>query len=720
MSASKPKSNDVALDTMGLPLPVPPEISSGRLSKEFVVAKSVTNGHGQVVFVEPMEGTPAAAALAANAQLKVSKTDKFLSKLRGMKRPKLKSLNLVKQLNKHTKARRKAHKNFKGKVIDGQHELYVITAGIVLGIKCSLNHAQELEGEDDVLALDSFNYVEKASFPAAGSDEPPYPTPPHSLVRTFKFKTYAPRVFARLRGLIDIDPNEYMESICGNYNFLEFMSNSKSGQFFFYSHDGKYMLKTQTKEENRFMKCILPHYYRYLAENPHSLLVRILGMHRIKMYQFRRKVHFVIMTSVFDTPEQIHTIYDLKGSLVGRAATAKEKANGGVLKDRDLLESGEKIKLGDKKKAFLAQLDKDAKFLATLGIMDYSLLLGVHYRDRRPPLEPDATSDLPTAAGEHTESAHGHGHAHPHSHSDTPLRRAQHAVLEQNAALVNAPRLGAPATVPEEDVLVSAQPEAATTSLGSGVLYSELIQQGDRASGAPFLTPVRHGPSGSHVAHAGEQADGASPRPPHDNADEADGYYDDSDDSDTQSIQLDAQENGANDVLSAASLLLRKEIAYSDSYGLKCPEGNRLSLILSPRVNSPVPPLNAPTRESSVDNGSKRSSARGGEELSIAMQNLNQDQSREHGTSHSTEQLAFGHHPWTARADGGINSHLADGRRGNEIYYCGVIDILQKYNFRKQSESILKGFFQDTNKISAVNPDRYAKRFTQFMMDNIE
>lgn len=63
----------------------------------------------------------------------------------------------------------------------------------------------------------------------------------------------------------------------GDYNFIEFISNSKSGQFFFYSHDGQYMLKTQTKEENKFMIRILPHYYQYLTENPHSLLVRILG-----------------------------------------------------------------------------------------------------------------------------------------------------------------------------------------------------------------------------------------------------------------------------------------------------------------------------------------------------------------------------------------------------------------------------------------------------------
>jgi 1-phosphatidylinositol-4-phosphate 5-kinase len=165
--------------------------------------------------------------------------------------------------------------------------------------------------------------------------------------------------------------------LSGNYNYLEFISNSKSGQFFFYSHDGRYMIKTQTNEENKFMKRILPHYYRYVTEHPHTFLVRIYGMHRVKMYHLNRKVHFVIMGSVFDTPCQINTIYDLKGSLVGRSATPEERASGGVLKDNDLIADNAKLKLGSKRELFLNQLEKDAIFLSQLNIMDYSLLVSL-------------------------------------------------------------------------------------------------------------------------------------------------------------------------------------------------------------------------------------------------------------------------------------------------------------------------------------------------------
>lgn len=93
------------------------------------------------------------------------------------------------------------------------------------------------------------------------------------------------------------------------------------------------------------------------------------------MYHLRRKVHFVIMSSVFDSPEQIHTIYDLKGSLIGREASEKERASGGVLKDKDLVKDGVKLHFASKKQAFIEQIERDTMFLATLNIMDYSLLV---------------------------------------------------------------------------------------------------------------------------------------------------------------------------------------------------------------------------------------------------------------------------------------------------------------------------------------------------------
>jgi len=98
------------------------------------------------------------------------------------------------------------------------------------------------------------------------------------------------------------------------------------------------MIKTQTPEENKFLRKILPHYYQYISMNPDTLMTRFYGMHRVKMLHLKRKVHFVIMHSVFDTKQRIHRIYDLKGSTVGRSSgPGKERKDGVVYKDCDLV-----------------------------------------------------------------------------------------------------------------------------------------------------------------------------------------------------------------------------------------------------------------------------------------------------------------------------------------------------------------------------------------------
>lgn len=69
----------------------------------------------------------------------------------------------------------------------------------------------------------------KLSFPGKGSSH----TPAHAM-RDFKFKDYCSDVFRSIRDRFKIDPTEYLLCVCGNFQYLEFISNSKSGQFFFY------------------------------------------------------------------------------------------------------------------------------------------------------------------------------------------------------------------------------------------------------------------------------------------------------------------------------------------------------------------------------------------------------------------------------------------------------------------------------------------------------
>ncbi len=135
------------------------------------------------------------------------------------------------------------------------------------------------------------------------------------------------------------------------------------------------MIKTQTQDEKNFLREILPHYYKHLRNNPHSFITHFYGMYRVKIPDLGKSIHFVIMKSVFNTEKEIHKIWDLKGSTLGR----RSKRGEGVHKDLDFVDEGRKLYVGpNTKEAIMDQLKKDAAFLAEMRIMDYSLLIGVH------------------------------------------------------------------------------------------------------------------------------------------------------------------------------------------------------------------------------------------------------------------------------------------------------------------------------------------------------
>lgn len=116
-------------------------------------------------------------------------------------------------------------------------------------------------------------------------------------------------------------------------------------------------------------------------------------MYRVKLTRLHRDVKFIIMNSVFATDQIISSIYDLKGSSVGRNAKRGES----VKKDNDVRE----MIANDPKTAFILspstriamrkQLIKDCNFLQEMKIFDYSMLIGVHH---------NPTSDLKSASSD--------------------------------------------------------------------------------------------------------------------------------------------------------------------------------------------------------------------------------------------------------------------------------------------------------------------------------
>ena len=68
----------------------------------------------------------------------------------------------------------------------------------------------------------------------------------------------------------------------------------RSGSFFFFSHDSKYIIKTMTKCEVEIYLKMLPMYLNHLRTNRKSLLAPILGVFTIKTPHIG-KLHFMIM-----------------------------------------------------------------------------------------------------------------------------------------------------------------------------------------------------------------------------------------------------------------------------------------------------------------------------------------------------------------------------------------------------------------------------------------
>ena len=259
-----------------------------------------------------------------------------------------------------------------GTKVDESHANWVAAYNMLTGIRVSVSRTNAKL--DRPLTDEDFLAKQKSTFDIAGNELVP------SAKYDFKFKDYAPWVFRRLRAIFGLDPADYLMSLTGKYILSELGSPGKSGSFFYFSRDYKYIIKTIHHAEHRFLRKILKDYYEHAQNNPNTLLSQFYGLHRVKV-QYGRKIHFVVMNNLFPPHRDIHQTYDLKGSTVGREYKEDNLGTNprATLKDLNWLRRQKHLELGiQKKQLFLEQLRKDVKLLQKLKIMDYSLLIGIH------------------------------------------------------------------------------------------------------------------------------------------------------------------------------------------------------------------------------------------------------------------------------------------------------------------------------------------------------
>jgi len=206
----------------------------------------------------------------------------------------------------------------------------------------------------------------------------------------FRFTDFGAFVFYNIRNYFGYNTAEYLDSLTKDVGLHELRSPGKSGSFFYFSLDYKFIIKTVNEAERDYFRWMLQNYYQHMTHNPNTALVKFYGLHSIQPRGTGRDMAFTVMDNAFYTSLPIHEKYDLKGSTVGRSATDEEKEKeqeNAILKDLDIKR---KIKLGKElKQLFLEQLEADAKFLEESNVMDYSFLLGISRIDPKNPLPPE-------------------------------------------------------------------------------------------------------------------------------------------------------------------------------------------------------------------------------------------------------------------------------------------------------------------------------------------
>ncbi|KAJ2856767.1 Phosphatidylinositol-4-phosphate 5-kinase, partial [Coemansia erecta] len=251
------------------------------------------------------------------------------------------------------------------------HANYVLMYNMLTGIRVSVSRCEAKDSRP--VRFDDYSATHKYSFDVVGDEMTP------SSRYDFKFKDYAPWVFRCIREAFHLSTEDYLVSLTDKYILSEVGSSGKSGSFFYYSQDYRFIIKTVHHTEHKFMRDILPQYYEFVRDHPNTLLSRIYGLHRIKL-PHGRKVHFIVMSNILPPNKDIHAQFDLKGSLLGRELSSELAARPrACMKDKNWLNMQQKLHLGPaKRRAFVKQLIDDVTLLIRLNIMDYSLLIGIH------------------------------------------------------------------------------------------------------------------------------------------------------------------------------------------------------------------------------------------------------------------------------------------------------------------------------------------------------
>ncbi|KAL3093872.1 hypothetical protein niasHS_004712 [Heterodera schachtii] len=243
-----------------------------------------------------------------------------------------------------------------------------------------------------------------------------------SDIGTFKLRFRAPYMFTALRAVFDHPPvitsEELIRSIAEKP--LKLMPNpAQSGATFLRTNDAQFFIKSADQNEMKFFQTFLDRigkqkeqinffvggiwdYYEYfrdqLINGKRTLLPKYFAIFDLKNSKSKEHQNFIMMNSVFPQNfPKIHYKFDLKGASINRKELkfgTSDEARHKTCRDLDFFRFNSEDKngtmaeglfrhgicIGREQHEELEQLlEDDTWFLKAHNIMDYSLLMGVHF-----------------------------------------------------------------------------------------------------------------------------------------------------------------------------------------------------------------------------------------------------------------------------------------------------------------------------------------------------
>jgi 1-phosphatidylinositol-4-phosphate 5-kinase len=286
-------------------------------------------------------------------------------------------LKIGKLVNSLSKAQ-----SLKGKLLSDSSTQYSLALAIAVGVEAATNCSARLFRRCAVLFE---QHPKLATRPASVfarrrfqlPEEGSWLSPPHMLPE-LNFVEHAPEVFRRIRFLSGLNDQAYIHCVCQReFSFIEFTTNSKSGEFFFFTHDGRCMVKTISESEaEALIRLLSDGYFEHLSDPSGSLLTRIYGLYQVQLPWFKsgKPQYFMVQENVLYTSNKMMARFDLKGSTFGRTAKPGES----VQKDNDWISKGLKFGFAPELREKIARQHRhDCEFLAASRCIDYSVLVGI-------------------------------------------------------------------------------------------------------------------------------------------------------------------------------------------------------------------------------------------------------------------------------------------------------------------------------------------------------